>query len=294
MYQQKIDGVAMGNSLGSTLTNSFSAIIWLCPLVFNPVLYRRYIDDTFLRFIDISHIDQFLNYINSQHSSIQFTSEINTNSVLNFLDITISKIDDTSKTSVFRKKAFTGLGMKFESFVPHQFKTNFISCLIKRAFNKICSEEIAFNAELSYLQKYFTQNNFPDNFVTKMINKILHNIHNTKPICVAAVKKSVYFHIPYLGKGSFEIKRQLKTISQFYPHIQIRFIFTSKFTVDSVFRFEGKLPSHLLSSVIYEYKCGQSTSSYICQTGKQSIIRISQHRGSSFRSSERTSYEHPM
>ena len=103
----------------------------------------------FLLFRDISHIDKFLNYINSQHPSIQFMSKIETNSMLNFLDITVSKIDDTFKTSVFRKKTFTGLGRKFDSFVPHQFKTNLISCLIKRAF-KICSEETAFNAELSY------------------------------------------------------------------------------------------------------------------------------------------------
>ena len=74
--------------------------------------------------------------------------------MLNFLDITVSKIDDTFKTSVFRKKTFTGLRIKFDFFVPHQFKTNLISCLIKRAF-KICFKETAFNAELSYLQKKF-------------------------------------------------------------------------------------------------------------------------------------------
>ena len=115
-----------------------------------------YIEDTLMTlfyYLEIFPIiDKFLNYINSQHSSIQFTSEIETNSMLNFLDITVSKIDDTFKTSVFHKKTFTGLGMKFDSFVPHLFKTNLISCLIKRAF-KICSEETAFNAELSYLQK---------------------------------------------------------------------------------------------------------------------------------------------
>ena len=111
MYQQ-IDGVAVGNPLGPTLANLFLChheTNWLsnCPLEFKPVLYRRYIDDTFLQFRDISHIDKFLNYINSQHSSIQFTSEIENNSMLNFLDITVSKIDDTFKTSIFRKKTFT-------------------------------------------------------------------------------------------------------------------------------------------------------------------------------------------
>ena len=53
------------------------------------------------------YIDKFLNYLNAQHSSIQFTSEIETNSLLNFLDITIAKIDNSFETSVFRKSTFT-------------------------------------------------------------------------------------------------------------------------------------------------------------------------------------------
>ena len=36
----------------------------------------------------------------------------------------------------------------------------------------------------------------------------------------------------FLGNASLEIKRKLKlTISRFYPHIQLRFVFTSKFTM---------------------------------------------------------------
>ena len=96
LYQQ-IDGVAMGSPLGPTLANLFLChheTKWLtnCPLEFKPALYKRYINDIFLLFKDASHIDKFLNYLNAQHSSIQFTSEIETNSMFNFLDITIAKI----------------------------------------------------------------------------------------------------------------------------------------------------------------------------------------------------------
>ena len=184
LYQQ-IDGVAMGSPSGPTLANLFLChheTKWLtnCPLEFKPALYRRYIDDTFLLFKDASHIDKLLNYLNAQHSSIEFTSEIETNSMLNFLDITIAKINNSFETSVFRKKTFTGLGMKFDSFLPYQFKFNIIPCLIKRAY-KICSEETAFNAELSYLQKYFTQYNFPANLVSKMFQKVIHKFTTQNP-----------------------------------------------------------------------------------------------------------------
>ena len=47
-------------------------------------------------------------------------------------------------------------------------------------------------------------------FLVKKISP--HNIYNPKPIGVSAAKKPVYFQLPYMGKSSFEIKRQLKTI----------------------------------------------------------------------------------
>ena len=71
----------MSSPLGPTLANIFLGYHerrWLdnYPLTFKPVLYRRYIDDTFLLFRHESHIQNFLNYLNySQHQSIAFTCE---------------------------------------------------------------------------------------------------------------------------------------------------------------------------------------------------------------------------
>ena len=120
-----------------------------------------------------------------------------------------------------------------------------------------------------------------------MFQKVIHKIYNPKHNCLSAEKKPVYFHLPYLGSASLEIKRKLKlTISRFYPHIQLRFVFTSKFTMSSLFRFKDRITNHLLSSVVYEYNCGLYASSYIGQTGKQLKIRMSQHKGRSFRTGQ--------
>ena len=101
-------------------------------------------------------------------------------------------------------------------------------------------EETAFNAELSYFQKYFTQNNFTANLVSKMFQKVIHKIYNPNPKCLSAEKKPMYFHHPYFGNASLEIKRKFKLIiSRFYPHIQLRSVFTYKFTMSSLFRFVG-------------------------------------------------------
>ena len=57
----------------------------------------------------------------------------------------------------------------------------------------------------------------------------------------------------------------------------------TKLTVGSFFRYKDKLPLSLSSSVVYKYTCGQCPATYIGLTKKQMKVRISQHRGISYR-----------
>ena len=96
LYKQ-IDGLGMGLPLSPTFANIFLCYhesIWLqdCPSDFKPVLYRRYVDDTFLLFRDPAHANLFLNYLNSKHQNISFTCEIENNNSLAFLDVNICAI----------------------------------------------------------------------------------------------------------------------------------------------------------------------------------------------------------
>ena len=176
----QINGIGMGNPLGPTMANIFLCHHeknWInnCPNDFRPVFYRRYIDDTFILFNHPSHVSKFLNYINVQQPDIKFTSEIESNGKINFLDIVISKCDDNFTTSVYRKDTFTGLGMRFDSFIPNSFKSNVISCLIIRAF-RICSTELLFSQELEFLKSFFQSNKFPFHFINKFFKKTISNI----------------------------------------------------------------------------------------------------------------------
>ena len=95
VFEQR-DGAPMGGCVSPTLANAFLCFhenIWLsdCPENFKPILYRRYVDDTFLLFKHKSHIELFLNYLNNKHSRIKFTCEVEESSSLNFLDLKITK-----------------------------------------------------------------------------------------------------------------------------------------------------------------------------------------------------------
>ena len=65
--------------------------------------------------------------------------------------------------------------------------------------------------------------------------------------------------------------------------MSIRFIITPSLTIQKFLSFKDKLPISLVSSVIYKYSCGQCFATYICETRKRLKVRVSQHKGISFR-----------
>ena len=107
-FYKQHDGVTMGSPLGPTLANVFLCYhekIWLqnCPSEFKPVIYRRYVDDTFLLFRSKYHIEKFRNYLNRQHKNIKLTSETENENSISFLDIKITRDNNKFMTSVYRK-----------------------------------------------------------------------------------------------------------------------------------------------------------------------------------------------
>ena len=106
-FYEQCDGVAMGSPLRTTLANVFMCHfenIWLenCPSHFKPIVYRRFVDDTFLLFRSKYHVQKFRNYLNKQHKNIRFTSEIEDNDSLSFLDIKISCENNKFVTSIVK------------------------------------------------------------------------------------------------------------------------------------------------------------------------------------------------
>ena len=97
IYQQ-IDGMAMGSPLGPLFANifmSFHEKTWLhnCPSLFKTLLYRRYVDDCFLLSKSLNHVPLFLDYLNRQHPSISFTSELEKDGKLPMNDLFLNKLE---------------------------------------------------------------------------------------------------------------------------------------------------------------------------------------------------------
>ena len=97
------------------------------------------------------HLKLFLNFFNSCHGSIKFTSEKETKNKLFFLDIEISRDKSQFVTSVYQKPAFSGVFSHFDNFIPRGYKFNLVLTLIFRYYSICCSMEL-FNIEIMQLK----------------------------------------------------------------------------------------------------------------------------------------------
>ena len=165
-YYKQINRVAMGSPLGSIFANIFLSYyeqMWLknCPCEFKPVMYKRYVDDTFLLFRSKDHIEKFQGYLNCEHPN-KFTSEIEENNSISFLDIKVSRVNNSFSANIYRKVTFNGAFSNFESFIPISYNSNSILTLLFRAF-KLCFNFELFYQEILNLKYIFKINGYPGN-----------------------------------------------------------------------------------------------------------------------------------
>ena len=106
-----------------------------------PKTFRRYIDDSRVRFGSRNNANEFLNFLNSQEPQIQYTIEYeNEHKELNFLDVTIkNNLNQSYDFTVYSKPTITNVQIKPHSnicpnIVMGVFK-GFLSCALH-----ICSE----------------------------------------------------------------------------------------------------------------------------------------------------------
>ena len=130
----------MGSTFGAALENIFVGYqkAKLFNIAKRLLVYFRYVDDTFAVLNNEKDCNAFFIHLNSLHPSLRFTYKKHSNHSLPFLDVLVERHDSEFLTSVYRKPAFTGQYLRWNSFSPQKRKINQIGTLFQRAF-MICS-----------------------------------------------------------------------------------------------------------------------------------------------------------
>ena len=153
----------------------------------------------FVLFRKEEHLELFLNYFNSSHENIKFTSEKETNNKLCFLDIEISRHKNQFIPSVYRKPTFSGVLSPFDSFIPREYKFNFVSTLIFRCYS-FCYSMKLFHEEIMQLKEIFEKNWYYNKFFDRCCRTFWNKIYSKKVLQHTVSKKDIYIFLPYLGK----------------------------------------------------------------------------------------------
>ena len=167
LYTQ-IDGVAMGSPLGPTLANAFLCHyekMWIneCPSQFKPLVYRYYVDNSFVLFKSKEHLELFVNYMNLKHN-IKFTFEIGNLNNFSFLDVKITHKNEWFVTLLFRKATFSAVFTNCDSFIFDTYKIGLVHTLLFQFF-KICSSMENFHIEVGHQRSIFKCNNYLVNII---------------------------------------------------------------------------------------------------------------------------------
>jgi len=95
--------------------------------------YFRNVDDILLIYNpDHTNIQDITNDFNSLHPNLKFTTELETNNKLNYLDTTIHRTPTGWKTSIYRKPTFTDSIIPYSSNHPAKHKYPVIRYLYNR------------------------------------------------------------------------------------------------------------------------------------------------------------------
>lgn len=215
----------------------------------------------------------FFNHLNSLHPALEFTTELEENDALPFLDVLV-EIDRTKKksfTSVYRKPTFTGSYVRFESFCHKRRKTSLIRTLLHRA-HQICSPE-KLEDEVSRIKSIFLDNGYPPYLISKITTSYTQGLSNA--VSYGPKKKQVYLKLPYIGKASYRFENMIKScVDHCFPAVNTNVIFQSRPMFPNMFK--ERLPTLSSQNMIYLFSC-QCNGKYVGKSRRTLGQRVIEH-----------------
>ena len=286
IYQQ-IDGVSMGSPLGPLYANFYMSMLEnkIIPnLKKPPILYLRYVDDTLLL---LDNFEQLYDMIDrfKQNSVLNFTSEIEKNEKINFLDVNIDKKEEKFITSVFTKPTSSDDYINYMGCCPKQYKVGVIKTLLYRAYH-ICGNYELLDNEFRKIKQKLVNNNFPIQLIDKTINNFLTNINKSEINKQKKDKVTLLYKNQMTSYYKEEEKHLKKIIAKYIKpkttdnEVEVRIYYKTKKLKNLLIK-NNLNETDTKDHVVYEFKCPENgcnaVSNYIGHTTNALEERLKQH-----------------
>jgi len=293
-YQQTF-GTPMGSPLSPIIADMVLQDLeesCLEKLNINIPIYYRYVDDI-LMVAPRKNLDLIVRTFNSYSPRLKFTLEIEKNRSINFLDTSITVVDDKLICNWYQKPTFSGRYLNFSSHHPIEQKKAVVLGIIDRAI--LLSHPIYHRENLIKAMRFLLTNDYPLDLVFKIFTKRLHYLFNNK-LNVArgesdlvasegdrredssdSVSPVRFITLPYYPKVTGSISRLLKNSN-------FEIAYKSFNTLRSYIKVhKDKLDHSSNSNIVYKLNCSSCDTSYVGQSSRQLRTRISEHQRDFYR-----------
>ena len=142
-----------------------------------------------------------------QHANIKFTSELEENKRISFIDVLVNKMDGLFSTDLYRNPTFTGLGRNWIAQEIINLNSIWYHAYWKELI-PICSSYQSLSKEIKYLLRYFCQNGYPVKLAEKQIGTKWDQLYlpPIKPDTVP--EQEVYIKIPFMHDSAPTVCRR--------------------------------------------------------------------------------------
>lgn len=270
-YRQK-EGLAMGSPLSPLMADIFMDYFERKHLVNEPNIqfYYRYVDDVIICWTGTSRqIDTFVKKVNKIHPKIKFKLELESNKSLNFLDLTISRVNNKLDFQIYRKPTHTDTTIPATSCHPLQQKLAAFRSYVHRLMSVPLSAD-NYVKELNIIYQIAISNGYSKQIIDSLIkNKQNKRVRSLLYACPPEHVHKYVGSLTYVGPISDKIAnilRKNKIYVTFRTDQNVRHLCNGKDRLENSKK-----------SGVYKLICNDCDGVYVGQTGRNFDIRFKEH-----------------
>lgn len=170
VFYQQIDGVAMGSPISPAIANLVMETLdnsVITSLNYQLPFYKRYVDDI-LTTVHKENLDNLLHSFNQFHPRLNFTSEVERDNKISFLDMSLDW---------YQKPTKSGRYLQYTSHHPEVHKKCVVAGLFDRGL--LLSDPILREKNLKPITNTLTQNGYPPSLIDSIKVSTIDKLYNS-------------------------------------------------------------------------------------------------------------------